>query len=73
MSTTAAERFRWAPDARLAAYGNTIAQLDLILRPSQQGGRVDPIAMLGRRVGKKANNEKWRRHRKICPRANIQR
>lgn len=46
------------PEARVAAYGNLVAPITRLLPPQQQGGRNDPLAMLGGGLSKRENKKK---------------
>lgn len=45
-------------EQRVAAYGDSVAQLDEVLLPVRTGGRNDPIAMLGKGMSKRKNQKK---------------
>ena len=50
-----------SPEERRAYFGNRIAPLSRVLPPSQQNGRNDPIAQLGRGLASRTNQKKMQK------------
>lgn len=52
------------PEERLEYYNGLVAPLSIILPPERQGGRQEPIALLGNQLSQRNNEKKVRKAEK---------
>lgn len=52
------DRVTARPESRIAAYGDLVAPLTVVMPPLEHVGRRDPIAMIGRGLSSKETNKK---------------
>lgn len=59
-------------EEKLARYGELVAPLSVVLPPSQNIGRQDPLAKIGQRIGDKGDQKKLEKARRDAARGKLE-